>query len=992
MKWKRRSDVRAACWHTLLFGAIVLGPCPAALAGSQWRLISVEIDGGKDTVVRDFALGADGTPWVVLSQPKLTVCYWRDGQWHTFGRASAEPSLSPDLYVSGAGHVFLSGLRPAEPAAKDPSVPLYRLENAQATHVTDYFGDAGIFRRAVFFDSKDRVWHWGDMFLAKFEDGQWQRVEACIGPDPLVVEDTDGNVYFFGTTLCAYRDGRFILNAELPPFPWERLVLRCCLWGDNKALFISRYSPGVVVVDLNTLTISDVLRSEPLPGSGGGFFVGEPQRRDGAAWTPPTLTRLTCYDLFRDRDGDVWILTSGPHGRGYVEVSATDNSVQERPATAAVARIADQVVRCTTDGTICFGASGAGVYVYRDGMLSHVDWRQGLAINEAKWVYEHPDGTVWFASPRTGIAVYDPCGVPGTVPASPFQDSWEQYSLAGRTSLEDFQGRFWCCLSSQTNSVSCWNGQAWEHFELGFRPSHDATLWVDNLHRLYVFGTEGQGRGSKRVFARLAGERIDRFADVKEMLADSVATGARQFKGGGAYGKDAPLVIDGRSIWYKAAASSVLLRYSGETWYETLMPDGRGRLIRHADDQVLISSGGALLMLDQGRFVRFVDDHTRRREFLLTESGFQPFDPEFYRAHPNESFPARTTETALYVFDNREDFLDFREDSVPPRTAKFSRNFGRLWLAEGGYWAHPDNNSCLLQRYYHGLLLTIDLALTPVAEGFGGTSADVYEDAPGDLWLRRQLALFRVKRPRLDTRIIAPQVTQCLSPALRIEFAGAADGPVHEPLRFAWRLDGGMWSKPTQQDYADLEFTEGGSHTFEVLSIGPMANLDTTPAVMMLDVTLPVPEVRIVSAAQGVVTDLDVVIAYEVVKHPEGSEVTFQWRLDEGSWRDTRETVVRLPGMVDGEHVFEVRGVGDGKYIQAPPASARFNVKVDYEKAINSAIKGLSADDYGQREAAARRLVSLGERSVPHLRTALETADEDTRWWIQAVLAEIEDR
>ena len=204
-----------------------------------------------------------------------------------------------------------------------------------------------------------------------------------------------------------------------------------------------------------------------------------------------------------------------------------------------------------------------------------------------------------------------------------------------------------------------------------------------------------------------------------------------------------------------------------------------------------------------------------------------------------------------------------------------------------------------------------------------------------------------------------------------MEFAGTADGPVEEPLKYAWRLDGGAWSEPTGQAYADLEFIEAGPHRFEVLSIGPMANLDTTPAAMTLDVTLPVPEVRIVSSPQGVVTDLDVAIVCEIVKRPEGSEATLQWRVDDGPWQDTRETVVRLPGLADGVHVFEVRGVGDGRYLQAPPASATFTVKVDYDKAIDSALEGLRSTDYGQREVAARRLVSLGERCVPRLKEQL---------------------
>jgi len=44
-----------------------------ARAEPQWRLIPVEVDGVKDTMVVDFAIGADGTPWAALSQPQGTL-------------------------------------------------------------------------------------------------------------------------------------------------------------------------------------------------------------------------------------------------------------------------------------------------------------------------------------------------------------------------------------------------------------------------------------------------------------------------------------------------------------------------------------------------------------------------------------------------------------------------------------------------------------------------------------------------------------------------------------------------------------------------------------------------------------------------------------------------------------------------------------------------------------------------------------------------------
>jgi hypothetical protein len=433
------------------------------------------------------------------------------------------------------------------------------------------------------------------------------------------------------------------------------------------------------------------------------------------------------------------------------------------------------------------------------------------------------------------------------------------------------------------------------------------------------------------------------------------------------------------------------MRYFGGSWHQIRTNAPRQRILRHEDDQVLVGLKEGFLTLDRGRLVEYTNEWTREQAFLLGESGFRPFDEAFYQAHQADFFPARKTRDAVYVFRDHRGLEAFREDDLPPGTARFSKYFDRLWLAEGGYWAHCDNRS-ELQRYYEGLLLTVDLSVTPVATGFYAFGCDVHEDANDDLWLRRQSTLFRVRSPKLDTRIVTPQPDASTSARLCMEFTGTAARPIAEPLRYAWRLDDGPWSEPSEQTTARLEFTEPGTHTFEVLSIGPMASLDITPAATTVHVTLPVPEVRIVSAPQGIVTDLDVTITYELVKRPPGADVTFQWRTDGGSWQETQDTVVRLPALTDGRHTFEVRAVGDGKYVQTPPERVDLNAQVDYDRAIVRAIEGLRSSDYDQREAAARRLVFLGERSVPHLSKCLDGADSDTSWWIRAVLAEIEGR
>ena len=999
MATQRTSGGRFHCPGLTVLSLVLCCSSLHAQAGPQWRLIPVEVDDIKDTTVADFAVGSDGIAWVAFAK---RLCYWEDSQWHKIpGEFSLDP-WQPQLYVSPTGRVYLSQPAP-EGYAKSRTPPkphfgaLYLLTDKHAEYVTEYYYDTPNFPARLFFDGKGRIWNWGDQFLAKFENGQWERVEASLGLYTQVIEDAAGNVYFFGKALSYCRDGRITANAKPLSFPWEQESVRGYLWGTDKAFFFSPGNFGAVVIDLNTLNVSDVLHSEPLPRNVLWEAMGRRQRGGVGprADTPsdiPLLAYSSLNDAFRDRQGDLWVLASNPRAPGwrYIEVRVADNAVEERLETAAIDWGSGmdgrhKPVLCAKDGTIYVGGRRNGVYLLRGGALTHVDWKQGLAISDTNWVYEHPDGTIWFASRRTGIAVYDPRGIPGTGPTSPFQASWEEFPLVVGVVVQDFEGGLWCCLKDHPGKVSRWDGQTWQHFDTGLDTVEVQSFSVDNLRRLLVSAFTER----KPVWFRLANGRTDHFTDFKEMVLDSVRTGSREFKSAGLHRSLGPLVIGDREIWCVEGSIWRLMRYDGQAWHEVKANPSRTSLLRHKDGQVLIATEGRFETLDRGQIVEFTNEHTRNQEYLLGESGLQPFDEQVYQERKAELFPARQVERTFYVFDGLEDFHAFTKENIPPGAVKLGQRADRISRADGGFWIRSDSVPGV-QRYYKGLLLSVDLSRTPAVGDFSASAVDVFEKSGPELWIRRQGTLFRIKTPQLETQITAPQDAQCDSPTMRVSFAGTTADGEGEPLMYAWRLDGGPWSGPSGQSYADLEFVQSGVHEFEVTAIGTMGNLDTTPAVLKLDVTLPIPEVRIVSAPQDVVTDLDVAIGYEVVKRSQGSKLSFQWRIDGGPWHDTQETTMRPSGLEDGEHLFEVRAVENNKYVQTPPASAKFTLKVDYERAILGAIEGLRSSDYGQREAAARRLVSLGRRSVPYLKKALGSASDDTRWWIQAVLEEIE--
>ena len=119
------------------------------------------------------------------------------------------------------------------------------------------------------------------------------------------------------------------------------------------------------------------------------------------------------------------------------------------------------------------------------------------------------------------------------------------------------------------------------------------------------------------------------------------------------------------------------------------------------------------------------------------------------------------------------------------------------------------------------------------------------------------------------------------------------------------------------------------------------------------------------------------------------SPVQFRWRLDEGAWNTTSDSVLTLQGLPNGAHALAVSAVDAELQTSAVPAVARFEVTIDSNRQMADLIARFAAPDYEQRKAAADALARQPDRAVPALQKARETADDDQRWWIDATLEKI---
>jgi hypothetical protein len=390
------------------------------------------------------------------------------------------------------------------------------------------------------------------------------------------------------------------------------------------------------------------------------------------------------YDLFRDTDGNVWILagdTSKAKNYFYIKVCAEDTTIEEVLSTAQIewdnSRNSQypESVLCAADGRIYFGPPTNGIYILRDGHISHIGWQQGLMLNNTDWVYQSADGTTWFASRTTGIAVYDPNGIPADTLRSKFQYTWQDFALANRCTVKDFQNNLWCSLEDKPRTISKWNGRDWEHFELEVDPTNLMSLFVDNLNRVHFHVTE-YAAGAYRI----SGTKVDRFADIDQMLVDSVRTGAKKFRAARSGYMLAPLVTKDNKIWYSHYHSGSLYHYDGTQWHRFNFGDNDVMNISLSKDgSIVIASRTDFYTMDKGQFVKIKDQDVTDKKYLLGEDGLRPFDEAVYAANKATLFPARKINDQIYLFENIDRFLNFSPGNIGDSVLKLPRYSEEIW-------------------------------------------------------------------------------------------------------------------------------------------------------------------------------------------------------------------------------------------------------------------------------------------------------------------------
>ena len=123
------------------------------------------------------------------------------------------------------------------------------------------------------------------------------------------------------------------------------------------------------------------------------------------------------------------------------------------------------------------------------------------------------------------------------------------------------------------------------------------------------------------------------------------------------------------------------------------------------------------------------------------------------------------------------------------------------------------------------------------------------------------------------------------------------------------------------------------------------------------------------------------------------STVLFSYRLDGGKWqRLTQEPDLTLTRLAAGRHRLLARAYAPDLTPDPTPAVVEWETRINPEQQWRALLVELSAPDLSRREAAAKAFREQGAAALPFLKKARETASEELRWWIDAILQQVQAR
>ena len=265
----------------------------------------------------------------------------------------------------------------------------------------------------IFEDSEKNVWIGTQVGMVRFSRTPMSIVFLPGAADSdfgTVYRDHDGSLWFGSTHLFRLQNG----VPEQRTFPGMTGVkVRNVLRDASGALWLGTDGAGVYRLVGNALThytkktgLTNDFTRVMIQARDGSIWIGADE--GVTRWGPHGLRKFQvsdglCYfsvrDLLEDHSGNIWIATE----RG---VSCLRNEkFQRNLATGTLRGEKVWAIHEDAEGGLWFGTRNGGLYLFKEGRITHFTTAQGLASNSIYKILEDTAGYFWLSGPN-GISVF----------------------------------------------------------------------------------------------------------------------------------------------------------------------------------------------------------------------------------------------------------------------------------------------------------------------------------------------------------------------------------------------------------------------------------------------------------------------------------------------------------------------------------------------------------------------------------------------------------
>jgi hypothetical protein len=892
--------------------------------------------------VSAIGMESGGILWLIINN---SICYWEGKQLRT-----AKSELTSGRYLKMLGGLD-RGLYVAQAGREEYKGKLYRLTDGQVVYVTDFYHEARRESPGLYISKSGRLFNWGSRFLAVYFQDQWKRIEAPLSLWNTLIFDTGEKVYFYynQNLYSVDNNGNFDnckIDAPIKSIFGQKRI-HGALWGRDKMVILDYGSKRIYAYDLNTAKSIDAKNINSYLG------------------------KRHVYDIFRAADGSVWVLVSDLEFQGYFFLKVTPQG--DITPVKETFQLGWDNTRCwqfpnsvlnASDGSIWFATPRLGMARYKDGKVQVYGWKQGVSFGNCRFLLEGLKGDIYALSSK---GVYTFCqGATSQLPT--WGEQWDEYRIASSHPIRDSNGNIWMCLDNHPGKISCWDGNVWKHIKVPFNTSKVSRLMADDQgHILLTMNAYPDGCYD------IGLNGIQKYENTKAMLVKAVARGVKRFYTDGSF--QGCVVQEGGKIWFGYHNYNQVHYFDGNRWDSFRLRGDIDYLYESPKYDILFrTQGGKYYTYDRGQIIDLEISNTQPSRWLLGPKFLQPFEQELLKMRPNEYIPVERAEDGkLYLLSptgNKPDSSSSGEDYI--RGDCLNRYLKTLTPGFcGGHWS--DYISGPIFRFFGNKIYQCNFVNTPVL-GKEYETRQVLEDCAHNLWIdagwysgARHVFIKRLNDFELQKKEIPTQAKSSVTIAVK----ALLNGLTQPDTRIFWRFKGQQWHEGESENSLTIRFPGDGRYEIEIVAMGPLGGITPEPLSFTILAKVP-PHTMLTQDGQYICKD----VIWEIPAKPEPSESSespyLKYRLNEGPWKNAyKDNMVIFDGLEAGKYHVEVKAREGQQYDNTTHLSFNVKYEPDYNYIVESRIDVILGHDSQRTKAALSEIKMVGPDIVPVLRNKL---------------------